>query len=516
MQFSKSAETGSLTDLQDVHDAQPTSPLGLLNSKAKGTSLLTRFLIYICSVRLGVILLAILGSLSFVGMIITQQGVDGFAAYYTSLTPAQQAIYEKLDLFNIYNSSYFSLVLYALSLNIVLATIDRFPKVWRYISTPAISVPVRWLRDQNSFGSFSIDPEDPDKAINEIKASFTAVGLPAPKVQEKSGETYVFTQTGAWNRLAFCAVHLALLTIFLGYFLTSRLAESGSISLSPGRSTNIMFDTAFGLGETTEIAKKLPFTITFTDTQNVPIDPRGPLVAENSLNWKTAFSITDETGIHQAEVELNRPFDYRGYRFFQSSMSNVGRARKIRVEVTTNGGASRLIEIPRDGTVSLEDGTEVLFSGFRANFRSSVADINEDSSSYPNPAAILNIQVPDAAVESFVFPSPRADENSIGRAVGPHYFRLVDYERVAHEHTLAIRRDPGSGVLYVGFAFLAFSLAGVFFFSHKRFWVVIKPNAERTEILYSGETNRNIASLEIQFARLGSELRKRLKERSLD
>jgi cytochrome c biogenesis protein len=88
---------------------------------------------FLSSVRFGVVLLCILVLLSLVGMLIIQQNVNGFDAYYASLTPAEKLVYGSLGLFDIYHSWYFNFLLLVFSLNIVLASIDHFPSSWSYI-----------------------------------------------------------------------------------------------------------------------------------------------------------------------------------------------------------------------------------------------------------------------------------------------------------------------------------------------------------------------------------------------
>jgi hypothetical protein len=95
-----------------------------------------RFLDFISSVRFGVSLLIALVVLCIVGMLIVQQNVNGFDAYFASLTPAEKLVYGPTRLFDIYHSWYFNLLLLVLSLNIVLASIDRFPSAWSYIVKP--------------------------------------------------------------------------------------------------------------------------------------------------------------------------------------------------------------------------------------------------------------------------------------------------------------------------------------------------------------------------------------------
>src|SRR3712207_698030 len=96
------------------------------------------------SVRFGVILLIVLVALCMLGMIIMQTNVDGFESYYANLTPSQKLLYGTLNFFDIYHSRYFNFLLLVLSLNIVLASIDRFPKAWTFISKPKLDASAHW------------------------------------------------------------------------------------------------------------------------------------------------------------------------------------------------------------------------------------------------------------------------------------------------------------------------------------------------------------------------------------
>src|SRR6185295_1754504 len=91
-------------------------------------SLFSRFLKLLCSVRLGVTLLVLLGLACLTGMLIMQQNVEGFERYFLQLAPAQRLVYGKLGIFDIYHAWYFNALLCLVSLNIILASIDRFPK----------------------------------------------------------------------------------------------------------------------------------------------------------------------------------------------------------------------------------------------------------------------------------------------------------------------------------------------------------------------------------------------------
>ena len=60
------------------------------------TSILDRGLRLLSSVRFGIIMLMLLLVCCILGMVIMQQNVEGFRAYYAKLTPATRSLYESL------------------------------------------------------------------------------------------------------------------------------------------------------------------------------------------------------------------------------------------------------------------------------------------------------------------------------------------------------------------------------------------------------------------------------------
>lgn len=465
-----------------------------------GASIVSRFLKQLCSVSFGVLLLILLGLASFLGMIVMQQNVDGFENYFAALTPAQRLLYSKLDLFDIYHSWYYNGLLALLSINIILSSIDRFPKVWKYVTKPNITVPVRWLQGQNQSAAVSLEGRS-DIAAERIANAFREAGWRKTAIAEKGGRIFVLAESGIWNRFAFLAVHVGLLVVFLGGFLTSQIGSNGVLPLTPGQTSDLIYETVVNLDTTNQLTKQLPFQVACTDIQQKLIRKEDSLSAGNTIDWLTRFTITDETGTHEGYVQMNNPYDYRGYRFFQSSFTPIGRARNITIRANqTNGGTAELT-IPREGTETLPDGTKVRFMEFRGNFRIGPEDPNEDTSTYPNPGVVLQITQPGASPQTaYAFGPQMADIPAASKPVGGYTFQLTDFEKVSEQHILSVQRDPGSTVVYIGFILLCITLVGVFFFSHQRVWAVIEDTGEGgINILFAGNTNRNQTGFSEKF-----------------
>ena len=467
----------------------------------------TRAMDALSSVRFGVVLLVLLAGACTVGMLVMQVNMDGFDKYYAALTPSQRLLYGKLGFFDIYHTWYFNAMLLVLSLNIVLSSIDFFPKAWTYVARKKLDASAHWLSGQEQHASFTLEGETAAAVAERIGRAARALGLKA-RVSEKNGATFVFAERGAWNRLGAYAVHVALLTIFVGGFMTARFGHTGQMFLRPGESAAEMTEQVFSdEGQPSQVRLELPFAVECTDIQQKLLERNGGISPANTLDWLTRVRIKDpERGQTEALVQMNRPYDYRGYRFFQSSFTPEGKAREIRLVVTPEGGgAAQQLTIRRDGSAQLADGTRVEFADFFPDFVMNGARASTQSPDYNHPAAALRVYNAAGQFErAYAFREGQADAAPIaGRAVGGYRFRLADFERVGDAHILSVQRDPGASVVYAGFILLTVTLCAVFLFAHQRVWARIETRgAHEFEVTVGGNTNRNKLGFEDRFKKL--------------
>ena len=469
----------------------------------------TRAIDMLSSVRFGVVLLSLVALACVVGMLIMQVNVEGFDRYYAELTPSQRLLYGKLDFFDIYHAWYFNALLMVLSLNIVLSSIDHFPKSWALMTRRKLDASARWLGAQEQHAALQVEDESAQRVAARVVAACRALRLRA-KVNEQEGAVFIFAERGAWNRMGAYAVHVALLTIFAGGFLTAQFGHTGQMPLAPGQAATEMSETVFNLDRTEQVNVALPFTVECTDIRQQLLERDGALSAMNTLNWSTAIRIKDpERGEQEAVVELNRPFDYRGYRFFQSSFVAEGKARQITLRATpeqAGAEAQEDVTLRRDGSAQLADGTNVRFADFYPDFALQGNRAATQSSEYRNPAAALTVTRPTGeTANGYAFRTEAAASTPLaGRAVGGYKFQLVDFEKVGAAHILSVQKDPGASVVYLGFVLLSLTLCAVFFYSHQRVWARVEQSSEgaKFEVLIGGNTNRSKLGFEDRFKRL--------------
>lgn len=497
-------------------------------SKPKGASALKRFVEFISSVRFGVSQLCVLVVLSMIGMLIVQQNVVGFDAYYASLTPAEKLVYGWLGFFDIYHSWYFNYLLLLLSLNIVLASIDHFPTAWKYVTSPKTTATRAWLLNQPQSAVIT-SYDDSHLIAEEIRSVFQQHRLTAQisetesinyRVDESGKKDFsetvasknivVFGESGGINRIGAYIVHVALLTLFLGHFVALTTGFDADVRMIPGDGTDKIQMIQYDLDKKEKFDVQLPFTMTCTDIQQKLIDPRGSIDVTNTLDWRTQLRVDDpDYGSQLADVSMNKPFSYRGYRFFQAQTIPVGNARTISLELTPeNGGEPLTLEIPRMGSATLPDGTRVEYDEFLPDFSfNSEGKPDTRSGEYNNPVAVLNVAPPAGdRARVFAFAGKVADNIPVGAPKAGYKWRLTNYEKTPFAHVLSIKYDPYSGA-FIAWYFGGFGLIGalgfVFFFSHKRVWALIERKSDgTTEIVLGGNANRNPIGLEEKFAEI--------------
>ncbi|MEK6301073.1 MAG: cytochrome c biogenesis protein ResB [Acidobacteriota bacterium] len=497
----------------------------------KGDSFLDKMLGLLSSVRFGVSMLGILLIFCMIGMLIVQVTVtepDGaFNKYYASLSASQKMVYGELGFFDIYRSRYFMLLLAIVALNIILASIDRFPAAWQYIRKPKLNASPKFIAAQ-MFTDESYEHHAPPTVAEKVSAAWKKHGFRA-RVSTENNRTTVFAQRHVYNRLGAYIVHVALLTIFTGGMLTSRLSTGGPMEIRPGKSSDkyTTFDVTLD-GGPRQTDAVLPFQIECRDLQQMLIRPEGSLDAGNTIDWLSYITIKDGPVRKDLLVHLNNVGDYQGYRFFQSQFMPVGNAREITVSFEPEDGSAPSLEpvkIMRNGSADVPGIGTVRYIGFYADFEIDDSGPVTKSREYNNPAAQLEVIGADGKRNSaFAFNPQLADEylskanNKLAKDGGANPLLvngnkviLTSFEKVSSSHTLTIQYDPGRVPVYIGFTLLVLALCFVFFLSHQRVWAVIEPDGQGSKIYFGGNTNRNRPAFEGRFNLLVQSVTGRIK-----
>ncbi len=172
------------------------------------------------------------------------------------------------------------------------------------------------------------------------------------------------------------------------------------------------------------------------------------------------------------------------------------------------GGELMTINLARNGSTNLPDGTKVDYEAFFPDFGfNAQGQPDTRSAEYNNPAAILKVAPTEGQkIRVFAFATNVSADIPVGAPKAGYKWRLKEFEKSPLAHVLSIKYDPFNAAI-IAWYFGGFGLIGalifVFFISHRRVWALIdNQNGGNFEIVLGGNTNRNEQGFEEKFKKL--------------
>jgi cytochrome c biogenesis protein len=302
--------------------------------------------------------------------------------------------------------------------------------------------------------------------------------------------------------------------LFLGHFVALQTGFDADVRMVPGVKTDEIQLIQYNLDKKEKFNVKLPFSMECTDIQQRLINEKGTIDVSNTLDWRTQMKIDDpDYGSMIADVSMNSPVNYRGYRFFQAQTIPMGHARTIKLELTPDaGGEALIVNMDRNGSTALPDGTFVEYAEFMPDFTFG-PDGKPDTRSgdYNNPVAVLNVTPPNSERQRvFAFAQKIADDIPVGAPKAGYKWRLAEFEKSPFAHVLSIKYDPYHGAFiawYIGGFGLMGALMFVFLFSHQRFWADVRRGEDgKVHIVLAGDANRNMIGFTDKFSKVAEDI----------
>lgn len=421
---------------------------------------------FFSSVKLAIFTLCCLAGTSIIGTIIPQN--QPTQAYIESYGPKMATFFQLLDITDMYTSWWFLILLGTLSANLIICSIDRFPRAWEQITRDNLQLSrdrIAKLRHAASFTTL----ETPENVANSLKDLLADKGWKA--AQSKRDEAVLlFSQKQRWSRLGVYIVHLSILVVLAGAIYGSVTGFRGSIMLPELESSSVIYpydkNTTIDLGFTVRCDR---FDLEFYDN-GMPKEYRSQLsILEN------------DTVVLQKDIEVNDPLRYKGITLYQASYQPFRNflftlAKENGTSIQLSGEFQKELQWPeqnvRFGIINLE------------SLRDSVNRIK--------------IWFSDPTGPPTQFWLDAGEQTEIQR--GETTYVLSAKQRYATG--LQVAKDPGVWVVYLGFGLLILGLYMAFFMSHRRIWLIITQQDAQTNITLRGTTNKSTTGFTVQFNHL--------------
>ena len=262
------------------------------------------FLDFFASVRLAIVLLSAIAVGALLGTVIPQQAAA--TAVAARLNPALLAVFQALQLFDVYHSAWFILLLVLLSVNLVVCSLDRFPAAWRQIRGGVPTEGGDYFADLSPDRTLASERPPAEEAVR-LEAVLRKHCGKVQRVETAKG-IVLACEKGAFSRLGVYVVHLGILLLIAGGLTGAVFGVKGHVEIAEGETTDVL---RLGGGQAT---KPLGFKIRCDRFIVEFYETGAPKVFRSDLTFLRGDKVE-----MQGPLLVNHPIAFGGLRFYQSS-----------------------------------------------------------------------------------------------------------------------------------------------------------------------------------------------------
>jgi cytochrome c biogenesis protein len=411
--------------------------------------------------------------------------------------PLLLTAYRWFELYDLFHSWWFTLLLVSLALNLIACSIERLPRIWCMVRYPETRLDrVAGLRFHSAPAPSVLSPE---AAAEQLRAR---------KYRVRTAEGGLFAEKGRYARFGVWVVHLSLLLILGGGILGRLTAFEGvaSVPQGGGEADAFLERRPDGSRFRHELVDQdgRPFLVRCDDFRLKEFGPGRPKAFESDLRLfrKLPDGSAGEELARQT-ITVNHPLRYAGLSFYQASYQQLDEAMRARVAILDKSTGAEVERLVAPG--------EPVQPAEGLSYR--IVDSQEDLSGLGPALQVVRAEEPPGALPE-VGPDGRARPSKQAKVTSFWVFaRRPGFDRENREDRFAFRfdrltpfyatglqiaRDPSTPVVYAG-CFLLFCGIGIAFYtSHKRVWVQLREG----RIALGGAAHRNAESFGREFAEL--------------
>ena len=434
---------------------------------------------FLISMKLAIWIIIVLAVTSILGTVIEQnQPVEKYRQVYEDWA---YNLMERFNLFDMYHSWWFLLLLCLFTLNLSCCTIDRLPRVIRTVRKPKLTL------DGATEKSLSLTERWKSKGDIPLRAEEYKVALAqafaAPKVTEADGAVHLYAEKGVSSRFGAYATHAGIVIVFIGAIIGNVFGYKSYVNIPDGKEASHL--DARGGKEHID----LPFSVR-NNRFWLETYPGG-----QPKKYASDLSVMENgREVLRKTITVNDPLVYKGVWFYQSSYGQEDGAT-AQVAVRRQDGTPA-------GNLSLAPNEPVRIDGYGV-----VRGVNyEQDFQGKGPALQMVIEKPGRPASDLWILQGQPDRDR-----GRNDSLVFSFGGLtAKMYTgLQVAKDPGVNVVWLGCLLLTAGMMVSFFLSHRRIWIRLAEGPHgKVEVTAAGSANRNRPAFEKTFASVLAEVRK--------
>lgn len=439
---------------------------------------------FFASVKLAIVLLILISVASILGTLIPQQEAAGL--FMGRLSPGMADFLRNLQLFNIFHSTWFMVLLGLLALNLIVCSIDRFPTAWKRF---------RQKNEPDRDDLFETIPPDQEVVketglLEETSRMEKLIGKKG-RVGRKDMDdrSYLYVEKGAYSYFGVYLIHISVLVVMAGFIVGFLFGFEGHMNIPEGESSAVV---ALKRGKG---VKKLDFAIRCDRFFIDYYENGAPKTYRSDLTF-----MQDGRAVHSSSALVNHPVTFAGMRFYQASYGMIPAGDPI-MSVT-------------QGDKNIKDVKVAIGREFDLPEKKAKVQMTrvEENLMGMGPAVKLNIRSPAGHIQFWVFEAieqiAQANPGLLEQvplfnpgSFKPYIFSLGQADR-RYYTGLQVARDPGVPVVATGAALMMIGFIIVFFCSHRQIWIRLDRKADKTRISIAGRSNRDAVGLKREIRKL--------------
>ncbi|MEB1807444.1 MAG: cytochrome c biogenesis protein ResB [Bacillaceae bacterium] len=450
---------------------------------------------FFSSVKVGIGIIIALLVTSSLGTIFPQQMYipprANPALYYYEEYGILGQFYYQLGFHNLYSSWWYMLLMSALAISLIIASIDRMVPLYRSLSNQRITRHEQFLKRQRLFSRSQV--VDNVKSIQKIKEQLKSRNY---NVREENGN--ILAEKGRFSRWGPYVNHLGLvifliggmLRFFPGMYVDEYLwIRDGETAVIPGTEGEYYLESHGFLLELYDENDPM-----FQEA----IARQGGNVVKTYQTTATLYQreTTDTIGaggdlieLDTHNIQVNDPMKFSGFALYQvdyklHELNKMSLSLEHKESGDVLGDFSVDLYNPED-EYDLGEGYKVKVNDYFPNYYLNDQGLPATQSRIPdNPAFIFEIISPDNEGNEISFIGIGKNLEPIGD--NDHKLTLSGIE-TKHVSALIVRKDYTLGILIVGGVIFMIGLVQGSYWNHRRIWFQQKDN----EIWIAAHTNKN-------------------------
>jgi cytochrome c biogenesis protein len=380
-------------------------------------------------------------------------------------------VMERLSLFAVFRSPWFSIGLVVLVTSIIVCTLDRTPKLWRGVSDIRVAQPEPYF-----------DPRLPDRAAmdgvaaEDISRVLRRNGFRVREAADPDGTRFVYGDRHQYTKMATLLTHTGLVLFLIAAAATSRLGDEQGLVVAEGESLTVQPIGTPGL----LLVKNIDFEAPGIDTGQ-------------ASDFTTDLAVyQDGQQIARKTIRVNDPLSVAGYTFHQNGF---GPAPHL---VLRDGAGAVLLDapVPMTDAVGGLPYTSIGIPGRDMGLKL-LLDRAADGSGVliAIPYRIAGTAADGEPIEDLYSPvdlqrGETRVSDGLDLSIG-----LTDFG----EFTLLIaKHDPGQGLIWLAFGSLIAGITISFYLPRRRVWTRTDPDG-RLGIVWRSD---RYVDVEREFGRL--------------